>query len=206
MNDEFDEDQAIENMHYSKFPSLDYGWLYIAIDIRDMSMSKIGLTTRDDPYQRISQGRTYNPFLRLFAVYELSRCTFGVSKEELSDIEKYIHNRSIFGEPLKHLDSNRDTEWFFLDPDSAEFQVDLLLMKRGFSVDGKSLYTYYEDVETYCDVVIDRMRKIKTIFRPSPSEFESKAQQCGMPFELYQQYYNYLVSFHQRDLSHKVYL
>jgi len=206
MNIEFDDDQAIENTHYTKFPTLKSGWLYIAIDIRHMNMSKIGLTTRENPSQRISQGRTYNPFLRLFAAYDLSQCTFGISKEELSDIEKYIHSRSVFGEPLKHIDSNRDSEWFFLDPDSAEYQVDSLLRKRGFSVDGKTLYTYYEGLETCGDIVIDRMKKIKTIYRPLPDEFNTQAERSGMPFELYQQYYNYLVSFHQREPIDKAYL
>ena len=206
MNNNPEEDKATQNEHYAKFPTLPNAWIYIAFDIRHMSLTKVGLTTNEDPKKRISQGITYNPFLKLFAVYELSRCTFGISQKELNDIEGYIQRRAIFGEPLKHLESKRKTEWFLMDPESVESQADWLFAKRGFSVDGYSLYTCSSEIETYHNVVIERMRKIKTIFRPLPDDFLKQMKKCNIPIELVKDYYEYLVEYHQRDASEKVYL
>jgi hypothetical protein len=50
------------------------------------------------------------------------------------------------------------------------------------------------------------MKKIKTIFRPLPEEFETQAENCNMPFELYKDYYNLLVNFHNSKSPAKAYL
>ncbi|QPQ23106.1 hypothetical protein [Lonsdalea populi] len=68
------------------YPTLEHAWLYIAIDIRDLSICKIGLTTKKHPQLRLNEGRTYNPFLELYAIYELSATTWGCSQKELNDI------------------------------------------------------------------------------------------------------------------------
>ena len=202
----FDSDQASQNSHYASYPTLPYAWLYIVVDIRDMSMSKIGLTTNKDPLNRISQGKTYNPFLMLFTTYELSKCTYGVSQKELNDIEGYLHGRATFGGALKHLQTGRDSEWFYIDADEAETQVDLHLAKRGFAVDGKTLYTTYEGYHEYGDIVPERMKKIKTIVRPDPEEFYQLVISRGMKPQQFQEYYQYLMEYHSRDSVGKVYL
>ncbi|MBO1405385.1 hypothetical protein BVJ64_18160 [Vibrio cholerae] len=201
-----DYDQASENPYYALYPKIPNAWLYIVIDIRDLTMSKIGLTTNEHPMNRISQGKTYNPFLMLFATYELSKCTFGISLKELQDIEGYLHGRSTFGGAIKHLQSGRESEWFYTHPEEAEYQVDIHLAKRGFSVDGKTLYTVYEGYQQHGDIVIERMRKIKTIIRPNPEEFYLNAVNCGLQPEQFRPYYDYLLEYHSRDAIAKVYL
>ncbi|XDF80132.1 hypothetical protein AAFX60_017290 [Aliivibrio fischeri] len=202
----YDCDSASQNSYYAQFPRLCYGWVYIAIDIRDMGMSKIGLTSIQDPVVRISQGKTYNPFIMPFAAYELSKCTFGVSKEELGDMEANLHSRSGFGKPLQHLSSGRDSEWFYIDPDSAENQMDMYIAKRGFAVDRKYLYTYNSGYEKFGGIVPERMQKIKTIYRPEPQRFYNMAINRGLRFEQFRNYYDYLVNFHDRDDDGKIYL
>lgn len=132
---------STQNEHYLNYPPSMFAWIYIAIDIRDMSISKIGFTTKAAPQQRINEGKTYNPYLSLFTVYELSKCSWGTSKQELRDIESYIHRRMIFGSPIKYLYTGGNSERFDISPSDAEFQIDWILAKRGFSVNGQPLYT-----------------------------------------------------------------
>jgi hypothetical protein len=204
MDDDLDEPIAQQNEHYAAFEPAPFAWLYIAVDVRDMGMTKVGLTKKEAPSRRIAEGRTYNPFLTLFATYELSRCSFGVSAVELGDIESYIHKRLC--KPLKHLDSQRDSEWFYLHPEAVEGTIDWILAKRAFSVDGKQLYTFFDGPHNRHGLNIELMRKIKTIFRPQPMEFARKADDAGMEREQYQQYYEYLDEFHARSPADKVYL
>lgn len=171
-----------------------------------MSMSKIGLTTNQDPMTRISQGKTYNPFLMLFTAYELSKCTYGVSQKELNDIEGYLHGRATFGGALKHLQSGRESEWFYIHPDLAENQVDTLIAKRGFAVGGQYLYTCYEGYHQFGGIVPARMKQIKTIYRPYPKDFYQLAVSRGMNTEQFRHYYQYLEEFHSRDEAGKIYL
>ncbi|MBD8566194.1 GIY-YIG nuclease family protein [Oxalobacteraceae sp. CFBP 8763] len=206
MNDDFDEPVATQNEHYAKFPSCEHAWLYIAIDIRDMSISKIGLTTKDSPINRIKEGRTYNPFLTLFTTYELSRCTFGVSLKELRDIERYIHRRSVFHPPIRHLYTGGESEWFYVPPDEAESMVDGLLAKRGFSVDGRYLYTMFEGPHNQGEMDIEQMKKIKKIYRPFPGDFVEAAECAGIKRKHYHGYIEYLRDFHSRPDVEKIYL
>lgn len=201
-----EEEKSEQNEYYENYPVLSNAWIYVAIDIRHMNMSKVGLTTAEHPKKRLSQGTTYNPFLKLFSTYELSKCTYGMSQKELSDMEKYIHRRAVFGEPFNHLQSKRKTEWFLMEPESAETQIDWFLAKRGFSVDGYYLFTYFEGVETYNEVVIERMKKIKKIYRQHPKDFLSEIEQCNIPLDLVQDYYNYLNTFHKEDRADKAYI
>lgn len=200
-----DDGEIEENEYYAAYPYSEYAWLYIAVDIRDMSIVKVGLTTKKTPQQRVAEGKTYNPFITLFTTYELSRCTFGVSSKELSDIEGYIHSRSNFGKPIKHLYTGRDSEWFYIDPEEAESQIDWILAKRGFSVDGKKLYSYDDNDQKFNGINVREMRKIKTIFRPSPEVFKSVANRSEIPLDCYRDYYELLKDFHSRDANAKIY-
>jgi hypothetical protein len=195
MNDD-NELQEI-NPAYERYPTKEHGWIYIAVDMRDLCLSKIGLTTKEEPSRRIAEGRTYNPFLALFTTYELARCTFGISQQELSDIEGYIHNRSIaLGCPLKHLDSGRDSEWFHTRPDHAESQVDWILARRGFSVDHENLYEMYESANYRDGINVRAMRKMKKIYRPLPGDMQHRAQSAGYDVRLIRPYLDYLAVFH----------
>ena len=206
MIDDFDPHNATQNSHYSSYPLLSFGWIYIAIDIRHINMVKIGITRQETPEQRVSQGKTYNPFLVLFATYELSKCTYGVSQEELNDIEGYIQCRSFLGGAIKHMRTERDSEWFICHPDEAESQIDWVLAKRGFSVDGKHLYDLYCGEDRLNGINVEKMKKIKKIYRPLPESFYYQADAAGIPFELFEGYYSYLEDFHSRDVIGKIYL
>ncbi|MDW7550708.1 hypothetical protein [Pseudoalteromonas peptidolytica] len=206
MYDDFDDEAASQNEYYSEYPALEHAWLYIAIDVRDMNLAKIGLTRRKSPLDRISQGKTYNPFLTLFASYELSKCTFGASQKELDDIEGYIHSRNAFGDPIKHLYTGRKSEWFFIHPEEAEYQIDWILAKRGFAVDNKVLYSHEIRHEKFNCIAVERMKKIKTIYRPNALVFSKMADEANIPFDMYRPYYDYLREFHQRDEDEKIYL
>ncbi|HCZ8661477.1 TPA: GIY-YIG nuclease family protein [Citrobacter braakii] len=166
-----------------------------------MNMCKIGLTTKEDPLKRINEGKTYNPFLELFATYQLSACTWGCSQQELNDIENYFHHRATFGGAIKHVRTQRDSEWFFNDPEEAEHQIDWMLAKRGFSVRGWSLYEIYiredRDQEKLNYVNVDALKEIKTIFRPEPYEYKSRALAAGLRDYQFADYFNFLFDFHR---------
>lgn len=206
MDLDFDDEEAQFNDYYADCTPALYAWLYIAIDIREMGLTKIGLTTKQTPQQRIAEGKTYNPFLTLFTVYELSKCSKGTSRKELSDIERYIHSRSVFGEPIKHLDTGRDSEWFPIHPEEAEAQVDWILARRGFSVGGKNLYSNAERNQMFNGIDVQRMRQIKRIFRPCHRDLHDRADKAGMDFHDYRDYYAFLQEFHARDAEGKIYL
>lgn len=202
-----------QNPYYANFCRLPYAWLYIAIDIRDLTTCKIGLTSKAHPRMRLAEGKTYNPFLELYTIYELSATTWGCSREELQDIESYIHNRHIFGAALRFPESGRDTEWFRTTPDEAEWQIDYILAKRGFSVDQFTLYDTAERVYLtpdqkfrINDIHFEAMKKIKTIFRPDPYTYSERACAAGMNYHEYKSYIEHLEKFHAGDWIHKIYL
>lgn len=205
--DEFDADEELaeHNDHYDAYPRSEFAWLYIAVDTRDMGITKIGLTTKRSPEQRISEGKTYNPFVVLFATYELSKTTNGISRFELGKIEGYIHRRS-FADPVLHLNTGRKSEWFYIHPDLAESEVDHMLAKRGFSVMGRYLHTYYEGNHAHNDIYVSRMRHIKKIYRPFPDDFERTVRRLGLPSKYYREYLDYLIEYHSKDAKDKVYL
>ncbi|QPQ23105.1 hypothetical protein [Lonsdalea populi] len=55
-------------------------------------------------------------------------------------------------------------------------------------------------------VHFEAMREIKTIFRPNPYFYLSRAQKEGMVFEQIEPYINYLVGFHNGGWLEKIYL
>ena len=200
-----DEEFAEINDYYDEYPRSEFAWLYIAVDIRDMGISKIGLTTKKTPEQRLAEGKTYNPFIVLFATYELSKITNGISRFELGEIEGYIHRRS-FADPVLHLYTGRNSEWFYMHPDSAESEVDRMLAKRGFTVGGKRLYSFYEGDHNHNDIYVSRMKQIKKIYRPFPEDFNDMVENLGLPSKYYREYLDYLVDYHSRDFKDKAYL
>lgn len=203
-------EEETQNEHYSSYPILPNAWIYIAIDIRDLDICKIGLTTKKTPQLRINEGKTYNPFLELFTTYELSKCTWGCSREELRDIEKYFHNRHIFGGAIKYPGTGRTSEWFFTSPSEAEYQIDWMLAKRGFSVEKKPLYEIYErtdrDLNRLNYIRVEAMKKIKTIYRPLPEDYEYCAENSRMASYQYERYIKFLEKFHNGDWIDKIYL
>jgi hypothetical protein len=203
-------EKADLNSYYSQYPKIANAWIYIAIDIRDMNMCKIGLTTKEHPLKRISEGKTYNPFLELFTTYELSACTWGCSQKELNDIENYFHRRATFGGAMKHLRTLRDSEWFFNDPEEAEYQIDWMLAKRGFSVKGWSLIELYirddRDQERLNYINVDALKEIKNIFRPEPNEYTNRCLAAGLKEYQFKEYIDFLHDFHQGDEIRKIYL
>lgn len=202
-----DDEILIINPAYAGCPVIKHGWIYIAVDMRDLSLSKIGLTTKQSPMLRIAEGRTYNPFLTLFTTYDLARCTFGISKRELCDIEGYIHRRgSEFGAPLKHFDSGRDSEWFNIRPDHAESGVDWILAKRGFSVDNERLNEFCDSENNRNGISIRAMRKIKKIYRPKPSSVEYIAVMAGYDEHQIRPYLSYLEEFYAPGHADQIWL
>jgi hypothetical protein len=206
-HDGFDADEVIAepNDYYEAHARSEFAWLYIAVDIRDMGLSKIGLTTKKTPEQRLAEGKTYNPFIVLFATYELSKLTNGISSFELRKIEGYIHRRS-FANPVLHLNTGRNSEWFYMDPESAESEVDRMLAKRGFTVEGKNLYTYYDGDHNFNGIYVSRMRQIKKIYRPFPEDFYDMAESLELPRRYYREYLDYLEEYHSKSPTEKVYL
>ncbi|ALN20064.1 hypothetical protein [Ectopseudomonas mendocina] len=206
-HDGFDADEELAeiNDYYGEYPRSEFAWLYIAVDIRDMEISKIGLTTKKSPEQRLAEGKTYNPFIVLFATYELSKTTNGISRFELGEIEGYIHRRS-FADPVLHLYTGRSSEWFYMHPDLAESEVDRMLAKRGFTVEGKRLYSFYEGDHNHNGIYVSRMKRIKKIYRPFPEDFNNMAKDLRLPKKYYQEYLDYLLDYHSRDFKDKSYL
>lgn len=194
------------NPAYAHCKRLQHGWLYIAIDMRDLTYTKIGLTTKEAPKSRIAEGRTYNPFLTLFATYELARCTHGISREELHDIEGYIHARSAFGAARRHINSGRDSEWFVIPPNHAESMVDALLAKRGFSVDHEYLNADFDGPNNWYGINIRAMRKIKKINRPTVREMQTLVKDAGYDSRLINPYLVYLAEFHKDRHPDRVWL
>ncbi|MGP2446585.1 hypothetical protein [Pantoea ananatis] len=203
-------ERASINEDYSDFPSIPNAWIYIAIDIRDMNMCKIGLTTKENPFKRISEGKTYNPFLELFTTYQLSACTWGCSQKELNDIEHYFHGRNTFGGAIKHSKTLRDSEWFFNDPEDAEWQIDWMLAKRGFSVRGWHLFEIYDredrDQQRLNNINVDAMKEIKTIYRPQAEDYKNRALLAGFKEYQFASYIKFLSDFHSGDEIRKIYL
>lgn len=206
-------ERADQNDHYSHYDLLDHAWLYIAIDTRNLEICKIGLTSKIHPRMRVGEGKTYNPYLELFATYELSATTWGCSKKELHDIEGYIHNKRVFGQALKYPSTLRDSEWFPTHPAEAEGQVDWILAKRGFSVQGWTLFdtgmrpnlTEEQSIRIN-EVHFEALREIKTIFRPYPDEYLCRALDSGMTENQIEGYLDYLDKFHAGDWVTKIYL
>ncbi|MDR6680188.1 GIY-YIG nuclease family protein [Pseudomonas oryzihabitans] len=204
-NFDADEEPAERNDHYSCYPSLESAWLYVVADTRDMQISKIGLTTKATGQKRFREGKTFNPFIVLFATYDLAKTTWGVSIEELQDIEKHIHSRA-FGEPILHISSRGKSEWFYMSPEEAENSIDHILAKRGFSVHERNLYSNYDGEHSRFGIHIERMKMIKQLHHPNPYEFAQLAIERNYPHRFYVEYLEYLQEYFLRDRKNRPYL
>lgn len=161
-------------------------WLYIAIDIRNFRQCKIGITTRQNPHERILEGRTSNPFYLLFTAYNLAY--LNVEKEELGRFERYVRGK--IGYPVYRVASGNLSEWRDEDPRNAELVIDHHII-NSFTHDGKILFD--EDgmpcAEEFC--------KIKFPYRPDPfglSEISNlNYDQCKEYIDFLMNYHNYPV-------------
>lgn len=181
---------------YINEPALPNACIYIAIDIRALSLCKVGFTTQEDPAARLNGGRTYNPFLTLYTVYRLSNCTRGCSLKELRDFEGYIHRKSILGKSIKHLHSGKSSEWFWFRPDEMESLIDHWIARRNFTVDGWNLFM--NDAGDDMDHVINqsRLARIKQVVRPAPDDVLRTLRYSGIPAQWCDEYLTHLRDYH----------
>ena len=165
---------------YENEPLIPNAWIYIAIDIRDLSICKIGLTTGIEAYVRIKQGTTSNPFYLLFTSYDLSMV--GISKKELYDLERYLHRKIEDG--IRIVSSGSYSEWFELHPLKAESWIDSYIC-NAFDLDGFSLQN--EDGE----VDYSLLNSFKEAFRPHPWLILRR-----ISYERCKEYVDYLTKYH----------
>ena len=137
---------------------LEYAWIYIAIDVTNLNRCKIGITTRENPMNRIRDGRTSNPFYILFNCYELSKLK--ISNKELRNFERYIHRKLGFSR-IHRIGTGNPSEWFRLSPFDAEEEIDYYVCNN-FDFNGR--HSFDEDGN------IDRevLREVKYEHRPDP--------------------------------------
>lgn len=186
------------NPHCPSPTTLEHAWIYIAIDMRDMRFSKVGLTKEKDPKERIRQGRTYNPFLTLFTAYNLALGENQTSQQELREIESYIKTRQRygFGNPKKHIHSLFNSEWFEMPPWDAETQVDWMIANRGVTAGNHSMFDYFDTPNNRNGLSISAMRMIKTVYRPNPTKMWNQVRMAGFDPQEISVYLNYLTACH----------
>lgn len=124
----------IVNNIYQGHPYIPNAWLYIAIDVRDLSICKVGITTMKSPFDRVSGRSTENPFYCLYNSYNLGK--IGISKKELMDFEKYMHRK--FASRVKFIGTSTPSEWLTVGPIEAEGQIEHYIA-NAFSSDELSL-------------------------------------------------------------------
>lgn len=163
---------------YSNKTNIPNAWIYIAIDIRDLSICKVGLTTTENPKNRISQGNTSNPFYILFNCYNLSE--IGISKEELTDFERYLHKK--LGPRIRIVASGEKSEWIETSPFCAEDQIEHFI-SNAFSLKGQSFQDEDGSVKT------DTMNSIKYAHRPCHLHIHERINYCK-----YKEYLDFLIS------------
>ncbi|WP_155279876.1 hypothetical protein [Alteromonas macleodii] len=165
---------------YQNEPLIPNAWIYIAIDIRDLSICKIGLTTAVSPWQRIQQGTTSNPFYLLFNSYNLS--IVGISKKELQDLERYLHRKIERRIPI--VSSGSVSEWVESHPLQAENWIDSYI-SNSFELNGFSLQNEHGEVN------YSLFNKVKEVCRPDPSSITRAVR-----YEQCQEYVDYLIWYH----------
>jgi len=152
---------------------LQHAFLYIAIDMRHMDMCKIGLTTQQDPSDRIRAGITSNPYYAAYNIYDLR--SRGITITELRALENYVRRKSP-GQVIHHFMSDCESEWieeapWTVAPDAEYF------MARALSI---NLGEDYEPLE-------GAMEPYRFEFRPSPLSVIGKYD-----YERCQEYVDYL--------------
>ncbi|CAA6799684.1 MAG: Unknown protein [uncultured Sulfurovum sp.] len=140
-------------------------------------MCKIGLTTKENPLDRINESITSNPYYELFNCYNMAKIK--ISKKELYNFEKYLHKK--VGQNIYHLSGNK-SEWIRMSPFEAVKEIEYYI-NRSF---GKAdLYSGdYEDVA----------HKLKIENRPDPMIYVLKSR---VEYNETQEYIDYLMKFHK---------
>ena len=167
---------------YHELPVLKWAWLYIAIDVRDLSICKIGITIREDPNTRLRECMTSNPFYNFFNCYDMSR--FSISKKELLDLERYLHRK--LGIRLNSIGTGHETEWVSISPYLAEKEIDYIICNNFYFL-GNSMID--EDGNLHKEY----LSEVKHRIRPDPLGlfFNSFVR-----YEDCQEYYDYLMDHH----------
>jgi len=84
--------------------------------------------------------------------------------------------------------------------------MDWILAKRGFAVDGKVLWSNSQKDEKFNFIAVDRMKKIKTVYRPELWEMSEMFERMAAPYTIRNEFYRYLVEYHARDEDGKIFL
>ena len=163
-------------------PILQYAWLYIAIDIRNLEMCKVGITTRETPIQRINEGRTTNPFYLLFNSYDLSK--FKLTRKKLMNFERFVQQR--LGASVSRIVSGSNSEWIRTTPFNAEQEIDYRIA-NDFSSDDELLFD--EDGE----ILEEKFKEIKYPYRPDPFNLSVSS---NLNYEECKNYIDYLMDHH----------
>jgi hypothetical protein len=166
--------------YYQGFPHLAHGWLYIAIDARDLSICKVGLTTMEDPLMRVGGRSTENPFYCLFNSYNLGK--IGISRKELQDFESYMHRK--FANRINFIGTGTPSEWLNVGPFEAESQIEHYIA-NAFSRNGVNLLD--EDGEVIQSVMLEYVEKN----RPHPGAVEMNCYRNSL-----RPYLQYLCNYH----------
>lgn len=167
---------------YENEQILQHAWIYIAIDIRNLNICKIGLTTKENPYDRIKQGATSNPYYILFNCYDLSK--LNISLQELCDFEKYLHRK--LGFRIKNVATGNNSEWLEITPFYAEKELEYRI-GNSFRFGNDSFLD--EDGEVDSNV----MNEIKFTFRPDPLDFSCRS---FLNYDDCKEYIDYLMDYH----------
>jgi hypothetical protein len=166
--------------YYQVYPHVPHAWLYIAIDARDLSICKVGITTMETADLRVSGRSTENPFYCLFNSYNLG--AIGISRKELLDFERYMHRK--FADRISFVGTDIKSEWLNVSPFEAEGQIEHYIA-NAFSRDDLKLMD--EDGE----IVRAEFEKFVQRNRPHPALVENNHLHM-----LLRPYLNYLCRWH----------
>lgn len=163
-------------------PFIPFAHIYIAIDIKDFYTCKVGLTTSQDPRNRIRAGRTSNPYYVPFVSYNLGQ--LGIGKKELKNFEKYLHRK--IADRVPFVDGDFESEWLEETPTDTNTQI-IYYIANGFRKDGEEAYFYNDDG----DMRMDRIDQIRTDYPYSAQDLINKFGDKVHPKYLKHFSYNY---------------
>ncbi|ELR8729983.1 GIY-YIG nuclease family protein [Vibrio harveyi] len=171
------------NDPYYGLPILTCAWLYIAIDVRDLSICKIGITTRENPIDRLRECRTSNPFYSFFNCYDMAR--LNISMRELLDLERYLLRK--LGVRLNHIGTGNASEWVRISPCFAEKEIDYIICNN---------FDFHENSMIDEDGNPDEkyLGEFKYKVRPDPFGLFINS---FVRYEDCQDYYDFLMDYHE---------
>ncbi|OIN45957.1 hypothetical protein [Pseudomonas costantinii] len=146
-------------------PFIPFAHIYIAIDLKDFNTCKVGLTTSQNPLNRIRAGRTSNPYYVPFVSYNLGQ--LGIGKAELKDFERYLHRK--ISDRVPFADGDFESEWLTTSPIYTNAQV-IHHIVNGFRKDGEDAYFFNDDG----DIRLDRLGEIRTYYSYSAQDLTKK--------------------------------